>query len=36
MIEIGPELAATGALLVFRMAPGRLAKHCGVLIDVPE
>ena len=31
MIGIGPELTAPGALVVFRMAPGRLAKHCGVL-----
>ena len=33
MIGIAPDLAAPGALLVFRMAPGRLAKHCGVLTE---
>jgi len=33
MIGIPPDLAAPGALLVFRMAPGRLAKHCGILIE---
>lgn len=31
MVEIRPEAAGSGDVLVFRMAPGSPAKHCGVL-----
>ena len=31
MIEIRPETAGCGDVLVFRVAPGSPAKHCGVL-----
>lgn len=31
MVEISPEAAAVGDILVFRMAIGAPARHCGVL-----
>jgi NlpC/P60 family putative phage cell wall peptidase len=31
MIEIAPEHAGAGALLLFRMAPRAIAKHVGIL-----
>lgn len=31
MVEIAPEAAAVGDVLVFRMAGGAPARHCGVL-----
>jgi NlpC/P60 family putative phage cell wall peptidase len=34
MIEIAPEHAGAGALLLFRMMPRAIAKHVGILTEV--
>lgn len=33
MPEIAPHRAGPGALVLFRMRPGAIAKHCGILAD---
>ena len=33
MIEVEPEAAGPGALVLFRMKPRAIAKHVGILTD---
>jgi NlpC/P60 family putative phage cell wall peptidase len=36
LVRIDPDAAEPGDILIFRLRPGAMAKHCGILSSAPE